>query len=202
MHDNIIELSHNTIKKLDLKKESELFLQVVNSSKKEGDIQKYIKENEKWFIPGSIILDYDFGKEISYVIPELPLGSEYQVDYMLAGYNSLGPQIILVEFENANVDYKNKTSNSETRYVSKGITQIRDWKRWIERNYKYLSESKLHFLGNNIRICNFYYCLVVCRRAKMDDVSNNMRTQLENELNHFHIITYDRIIDNIKLLYK
>ena len=81
-----------------------MLLDVINQSKKENDIQNYIKEKKKWFIPASIFKDYDFGHHEAYIVPEQELGEKYRVDYMLLGRNSIGHQIVLVEFENANVD--------------------------------------------------------------------------------------------------
>ena len=127
--------------KHNLEKEANQFLSVLDSATKENDVQKYIKDNNKWFIPASLLKDYDFGHHEAYLAPEQPLGTDYRVDYMLIGKNSIGYQIVLVEFENVNVDYKLRTSNTETEAVRKGLTQIRDWERWMEINKRYFLES-------------------------------------------------------------
>lgn len=36
---------------LNCKKEAEGLLDIINLSKKEGDVQSYVKHNQKWFIP-------------------------------------------------------------------------------------------------------------------------------------------------------
>lgn len=58
---------------------------MIYKAKNEQEIQKYIKQNRKWFIPGSIFLDYNFGHHDAYLFPEQKLGNEYAVDYMLLG---------------------------------------------------------------------------------------------------------------------
>lgn len=94
---------------------------------------------------------YDFGHHFSCVVPEYSLGDEYRVDYLLIGKNSIGYQFVFVEFEDVNVDYKNKTSNSETEKVRKGLTQIRDWRRWIDQNKSYFEDREgIAEFGRNI----------------------------------------------------
>lgn len=171
---------------------------MLNSAQKENDIQHYIKENEKWFIPASIFKDYDFGHHEAYIRVEQPLGAEYRSDYMLLGRNSIGYHIVLVEFENVNVDYKKRTSNMETESVRKGLAQIKDWKRWLDNYKKYFFDScGLSNISGNIPSWGIRYCLVVSRRDRMDDIANEMRGQTQHETPGLHIITYDRLVDNI-----
>lgn len=181
--------------------EAELLLDVLNKANKENDIQSYIKENSKWFIPASIFKDYDFGHQEAYILPEQPLGAEYRADYMLLGRNSIGHQIVFVEFENVNVDYKHRTSNMETESVRKGLVQIKDWKRWMDSNREYFMQScGLSNISRNIPTWGIHYCLVVSRRNRMDDMANQMRGQTQHETPALHIITYDRLVDNVKKL--
>lgn len=99
-------------------------METVNKAKSESDVQKYIKDNQKWFIPGSLFRNYDFGHHEAYISPEQSLEGNYRVDYMLLGRNSVGYHIVFVEFESVNVEYRNTSDNSETQYVRKGLTQI------------------------------------------------------------------------------
>ncbi len=75
---------------VDFDLEASSLLESLDNARKENDIQKYIKENKKWFIPASLFEDYDFGHHEAYIVPEQRLGAEYQVDYMLLGRNSIG----------------------------------------------------------------------------------------------------------------
>ena len=85
-------------KKLNLNEEADNYHDVIYHAKNEQEIQQYIKLNHKWFIPGSIFLDYNFGHHDAYLFPEQKLGNEYAVDYMLLGKSSDGYSIVLVEF--------------------------------------------------------------------------------------------------------
>ena len=186
---------------LDFDMESDMFLKVLDSAKKENDAQRYIKDNEKWFIPGSLFRNYDFGHHEAYIVPEQPLGAEYKADYMLLGRNSIGYQIVLVELEDVNVDYRLKNSNTESEPVRKGLTQIMNWKRWLDENRPYfLKSSGLSSISRNIPSWGIFYCLVVGRRSMMDEDANLMRGQKIRETPGLAIVSYDRLVDNIKML--
>lgn len=199
--DSFISFEHLRHQNIDFEQEANEFLSILNSATKENDVQRYIKGNQKWFIPGSIFKDYDFGHHLAYLVPEQSLGAEYRADYMLLGNNSIGHQIILVEFEDVNVEYKLSTSNTETESVRKGLTQIRDWKRWIDNHRDYFLQScGLSAIAKSIPSWGIHYCLVVSRRNRMSDIANEMRSQMQHETPGLHIVTYDRLVDNVKML--
>ena len=177
--DNFINLREINRKNTDFDNEAQSLLQALEAVSKENDIQRYIKESKKWFIPGSLMKDYDFGHHEAYLVVEQPLGAEYRADYMLLGSNSIGHHIVLVEFEDVNVEYRLKAENTESHAVRKGLTQIRDWKRWMDKNRDYFLEScGLSAIRKNIPTWGINYCLVVGRRKLMDDLANEMRRQL------------------------
>lgn len=198
---NFYEFGLGWYRGIDFRNEANLLLDVINQSKKENDIQNYIKEKKKWFIPASIFKNYDFGHHEAYIVPEQELGEKYRVDYMLLGRNSIGHQIVLVEFENANVDYLNKTSNMESESVRKGLVQIMDWKCWMDDNRDYFLRScGLSNISGNIPSWAIHYCLVVSRRDRMDERGNRIRGQKQNETPRLNIVTYDRLVDNVRML--
>ena len=186
----------------DFKKEAEDLLEVIKYATKEKDIQDYIKQNRKWFIPASIFKNYDFGHHEAYLVPEQALGNKYRVDYMLLGRNSLGYQIVFVEFENINVDYCLKKSPRQSDAVRKGIDQIKDWRRWIDDNRKnFLDDCGLRDISGNIPVWGFWYCLVVGRRDRMDSIANELRGQEQYITPQLKIISYDRLVENVELLH-
>lgn len=193
-------ISRDYLKGLHHQDECQQFKAILDKSKNENDIQSYIKQNEKWFIPASIFKCYDFGHHDAYLFPEQKLGSDYVVDYMLLGKNSCCWNIVFVEFENANIEYIQKRRNEVTDKVRAGLTQINDWERWIEKNRDYFFRS-MNFDKNNISIQppNIFYCLVVSRRSRMTDRANELRQQ-EMSRHNLNIITFDRLVDNISRL--
>lgn len=194
-----IEFEKGWHKKIDFDQEADELLNALNSAKKENDIQRYIKNNKKWFIPASLFEEYDFGHHEAFIVPEQALGVDYRVDYMLLGKNSVGYHIVLAEFEDVNVDYKIKSANMETESVRKGLAQIKDWKRWIDSNKDYFMKScGLSEISASIPTWGIRYCLVVGRRDRMDKIANQMRRQ--SELSGPHIVSYDRLVDNVRRL--
>lgn len=86
----------------------------------------------------------------------------------------------------------------ETEAIRKGLTQIRDWKRWIDKNKEYFYQShELNGIRSYINPYGFLYCLVASRRDRMDRISNEMRGQLSYGDPHIKVITYDRLAENI-----
>ena len=199
---NFKVLSKEFCHKTDFTKEAKLLEEELDKATKESDIQSYIKDNEKWFIPLSLLKNYDFGHHFACVVPEYSLGNEYRVDFLLVGKNSIGYQFVFVEFEDVNVNYRNKKSNSETEKVRKGITQIRDWKRWLDQNKAYFENREgIAEFGRNIPSWGFYYCLVVSRRKKMDDMANKLRGEVQKEYVDLKIVSYDRLVDNVSMMH-
>lgn len=199
---NFKVLSKEFCHKTDFTKEAKLLEEELDKATKESDIQSYIKDNEKWFIPLSLLKNYDFGHHFACVVPEYSLGNEYRVDYLLVGKNSIGYQFVFVEFEDVNVNYRNKKSNSETEKVRKGITQIRDWKRWLDQNKAYFENREgIAEFDRNIPSWGFYYCLVVSRRKKMDDMANKLRGEVQKEYVDLKIVSYDRLVDNVSMMH-
>lgn len=187
----------------DFESEAEAFSNVIYTAKNELEIQRYIKQNRKWFIPGSIFLDYNFGHHDAYLFPEQQLGNKYAADYMLLGKNSDGYNIVLVEFEKANTEYLLTTSNVESESVRKGLTQIQDWKRWIERNLDFfLRDIELSQKGIDVPVYRIYYYLVVSRRDFMTPTALDVRSQSMYEKINTKIVTFDRSVDNVIKLSK
>ena len=144
-----------------------------------------------------------FGRFLSikgafYLFPEQKLGTDYIVDYMLIGKNSDGYSIVLVEFEDANTDFILKSSNTEAESVRKGITQIRDWKRWMDSNKDFFMKNcGLYSYGIDIPTSRIYYYLVVSRREYMDERATELRSQLIYETQNLKIVSFDRLVDNV-----
>ena len=188
-------------KELDFEKESREFNLVISNAKNESDVQKYIKCNKKWFIPGSIFLDYNFGHQETYLFPEQRLGNDYIADYMLIGKESGGYTLILVEFETPNTEYLISTVNMESESVRKGLTQLQDWKRWLDNNREYFMRNiGLREFGIDIPTYRTFYYLVVSRRKYMNKLVVEVRGQSIYEKHNSKIVTFDRLSENITKL--
>lgn len=185
-------------KEINFEKEADEYNKVIYSANNEHEIQTYIKGNRKWFIPGAIFLDYNFGHHDAYLFPEQKLGNSFIADYMLIGKNSDGYNIVLIEFEKANTPYLIKTGNIESESVRKGIAQIKDWKRWIDQNRDFfMKDIGLSKFGIDVPTYRIFYYLVVSRRDLMTEQAIDVRSQSVYEMQNTKIVTFDRLTDNI-----
>lgn len=190
-------------KKLNFDEEADRYHDIIYKSKNEQEIQQYIKLNQKWFIPGSILLDYNFGHHDAYLFPEQKLGNEFIADYMLLGENSDGYSIVFVEFEKADTPYCRSTANIESESVKEGLAQIKDWQRWIFKNQDYLMRNiGLAEKGIDIPIFRIFYYLVVSRRDYMDNIAHDVRSQAMYDMHNVKIVTFDRLEENVRKLAK
>lgn len=188
-------------KELDFEKEAIDFEFVISDAKNEVEVQRYIKSNQKWFIPGSIFLDYNFGHHDAYLFPEQKLGNDYIADYMLIGKNSGGYNLVLIEFEKPNIEYLTSTLHMESESVRKGLTQLQDWKRWLDSNREYfMRDIGLREFGIDIPTYKIYFYLVVSRRKYMNKYAIEVRSQSMYEKHNTRIVTFDRLIENVQKL--
>ncbi len=189
--------------KIDYKNESLLFLDALNNSQTEHDIQKYIKKDSKWFIPLSVIFnDYGiYNASGNYFYKELQLGKDYKADYAILGHNSSGYKLILIEFETPKkIKLLQDKKNEWTIDVRNGLTQIKDWERWFSNNKDYFLKS-MHYEKENINLTasQIFYLLVISRRECFDERANNIRNE-DYKNSNIKIVSYDRIVDNIAML--
>ena len=64
----------------------------------------------------------------------------------------------------------------------------------------FLNNCGLSNIANNIPSWGIHYCLVVSRRDKMNAISNQLRGQMQHETPELHIVTYDRLVENVRKL--
>ena len=186
---------------VDYEKEADLFCDELCKANNELKIQQYIKANRKWFIPGSIFLDYNFGHHDAYLFPEQSLGGKYYVDYLLVGFNSDGCNLVFIEFENPNAEFMISTAHTETEAVRKGLAQIRDWREWMDdHRANFLLDLGITAKGYTVPTTRIYYYLVVSRRDFMNEEARVLRSQLIDRDAHLKIVTYDRLTDNLRKL--
>lgn len=185
----------------DPKKITSEYIAVLDEAKNESAIQEYIYKGRKWYIPGALFKDYNFGHHSAYLFPEQKLGGEYKADYMLLGENSDGYHIVLAELENVNVDYLQQYQLGETKSVRKGLNQIRTWKLWLDDNREYfLRSTGLKEKNIDVPTSRIHYALIVGRRSRMTDKAKEIRSQTAFEIPNLKILTYDRLADNLMQL--
>jgi hypothetical protein len=84
----------------------------------------------------------------TFVIPQPRLGAELVPDFLVLGFNSLGPHWVTVEIEAA----RHKILNQSGRLsgpTNHAVQQIQDWREWLTNHVAYAqTEHHLHGLTN------------------------------------------------------
>lgn len=169
----------------------------------ERAILKFIRENQAYFIIGSLLHKYfRFGHHEAHIFPEFQLGNSFAVDYLLAGKNSDGWHFVLVEME-APLGKITISDGSLGESFRKGIRQTEDWDQWIENYYSSIQETFVKYKHPNKMLptefshldkSRFNYVVIAGRRSDFSDTT--YRKQRKEHKNGFlHILHYDNLID-------
>ena len=87
----------------------------------EREILNFVRDNEYYFLVGSLFLWFDFGHHEAFLFREFPLGTEHVADYLLVGKNSGGYEFVFVEFESPRGAITTRTGISAMRYARESV---------------------------------------------------------------------------------
>jgi len=179
---------------------------VFSETTNEREILNFIRENEAYFIVGSLLKSYfSFGHHDAYAFPEFPLGNSYRVDYVLVGKSSDGWNFVFVELEspNKNITLENGELGSAFR---KGENQIQDWDAWIEQYYSFIQEIFNKYKNIDMPLPREFaqldksrinYVVIAGRRKDFTEKTYRIR-RVKNNNNQLLILHYDNLIDASK----
>lgn len=180
------------------------YLIFLESCKNEREVLNHIKDNRSYHIIGSLLraMSLRVGHHGTFLFPEFQLGNMYKADYLLAGKGSGGYEFLLVELESpyGNITLKNGDLGSEFR---DGISQIKDWRRWLPQNYNSFSDTMKKYKHPNMTLpdefytldqSRFHYAVVAGRRTDFTDLTYTIarETQISDNIALFH---YDNLYD-------
>lgn len=168
----------------------------------EQAILKYIKDNQAYYIIGSIFLQYNFGHHEAYIFPEFQLSTNYRADYLLVGRSSGGYEFIFIELEHP---YGNVTKQDGNlgEVFRKGIEQTKDWKRWLDRNYQSLRENFNNNIKEHDRLpsefieydsTRIYYVVIAGRRENFKENTYCIKREYQKDQNIL-LLHYDNLLD-------
>lgn len=201
---------NNFIDAVDLTKSSEQlkitltnFETLLNSiDTTERDILNFIRDNEAFFIVGSLLKNYPFGHHASFMFPEFKMPPNYQADYLLVGENSDGHHFVFVELENPN-DNITLQDGTYGNTIRKGVKQVEDWEFWLEQNFSNLKlvfeglQNKSNILPKEFRDFDktrIHYVVIAGRRSHYSERTyRQRRSNLEQR--KLLVIHYDNLID-------
>lgn len=100
---------------------------VVDNAQDEAPIQAYLTGHpELW---GLLLRGPN-----AYVIPQVKLGNHYVADFIIGDVDSNGPRWVLVELETPLSQVTLKNSNEFEQHARKGISQVEEWRVWLQKN--------------------------------------------------------------------
>ena len=177
-----------------------------NESVIESDIVKFIKDNNAYFIIGSILKsNYNFGHHDTFIIPEFMLGNSYKADYLLIGKNSGGYEFVFVELENPYGKITLKDGNLGDTF-RKGIKQIIDWDEWLEANYTSLRETFIKYKHPNMQLpdeflildkSRIHYLVIAGRRHDFNEKTYREKRRYK-DTQKITLLHYDNLYDSAK----
>ena len=119
---------------------------LISQKASERAILTYINCTPAFHIIGAILrgCQFRFGHHGSYLFPEFQLGTSYKADYLIIGKNSGGYEFVFVELESPTSTGGSKVTIKDGELggiFRKGITQVENWRRWLQENYYSVSEN-------------------------------------------------------------
>lgn len=209
---NLSLFPNNYLDIVDLKNESEMdkqcneFKKILdNPSINELGIKHYIQDNGFYFIPASILSLFDFGHHDAYCFKEFPLGTQYRVDYLLIGKSSDGYSFVFVEFEHPNNNITISSGELGNAF-RKGISQINDWKWYLESSFSSVSDEFLKYTTKELPkemhrfdSSRMNYVVVAGRRKHFNEKTYRVRREIEKGQN-IQLLHYDKLYDLASML--
>ncbi|GAA0783613.1 Shedu anti-phage system protein SduA domain-containing protein [Hathewaya limosa] len=181
---------------------NEGFKTLLDSKCNEQEILKYIKDNQAYYIIGSIFLQYNFGHHEAYIFPEFQLSTNYRVDYLLVGRSSGGYEFIFIELEHPYGSVTKQDGNLGEVF-RKGIEQTKDWKRWLDRNYQSLRENFDNNIKEHDRLpsefigydpTRIHYVVIAGRRKNFKENTYCIKREHQKDQNIL-LLHYDNLLD-------
>lgn len=77
-----------------------------------------------------------------YVVPKVSLSTSFEADFLLADEDSRGARWILVELESPTSPISQTRTRDFDRRTRKGISQIQEWRAFLERNLEHAQRSR------------------------------------------------------------
>ncbi len=163
---------------------------VIESAQDERPIQAFIQEHPE-------TLAALLGGIDRFVLPRHSLAGKYVPDFLVSDTDSLGIRWVLVELERPQSSITLTTQNDLDAIARKGVTQIREWREWLQNNLdmarRPVSQDGLGLI--DIRPMSEGLVLVG-RRSLLNDNSGAVRNPFR-EQNAIRIHTYDWFIERL-----
>ncbi len=209
-HDSLFP-NHN-ISSQDIEEDENWFLQRIDGFKdlihhdstSELDLLNYIRDNKAAFIVTSLLSYTDFGHHERFVFPEFQLSNNYKVDFLILGRSSGGYSFLFVELENPYGKITTVNGDFSTA-INKGIKQVKDWKRWIPKNFSSFQQTLRKFKGPTnedfprefyeLELDRFNFMVIAGRRDHYKPHTYQQNREILGNGERIRVLHYDNLIE-------
>lgn len=167
----------------------EEFRRLLETAADESAMQQYLQEHPL------VLVQHLSGGHGRWAIPEVQLGSQLRVDFMIAEASSVGFEWTAVELESPRRKMFNKNGDMN-QWLNHAIRQILDARTWLTQNLNYANNPRdRDGLGLVDADGTVQGLIIIGRRADVVPKTHLRRRQLMHEHN-MKIHTYDWLLDN------
>jgi hypothetical protein len=165
--------------------------EVIDSANDEKPIQQFLEANPQTL---TAILT---GRS-RFLIPRRSLAGKYIPDFLISDLDSLGIRWLLVELETPRSSITMSRHNDLEANARRGVSQIREWREWLQNNLDIARRSKRDDGQGLIDIRPQSEGLVlVGRRMLLHQNSSAVRNRIIEE-NQIRIHTYDWLVEALR----
>nr|WP_259547327.1 DUF4263 domain-containing protein [Heyndrickxia oleronia] len=117
----------------------EEYKKFLDTDPNEQELLSFINNNEYYILIAALYKFYNFGHHDAFLFKEFQIGTDFRADYILVGRGSGGYEFIFVELEHPSIKTFLKDSQDYAAPYRKGINQVNDWRRYLEKNFNTLA---------------------------------------------------------------
>jgi hypothetical protein len=170
--------------------EIELLRNVIDNARDEKPIQAFLENH-------SCLLATLVGGRSRFVVPRPNLGGKRIPDFLIADVDSAGINWTLVELETP-VSTVTLRENLLDKYARKGLSQIVEWRNWIEENLELARRSRRDGGLSLVDISPRSGGLVlVGRRERLGKNAREVRRPIRAD-QHVEVHTYDYLLERLE----
>jgi len=164
--------------------------EVIESARDEKPIQQFIEAYPQ-------VLTALLGGRTRFCIPRLSLGGKYTPDFFMSDINSLGVRWVFVELETPDSDVTLKGRNDLEDHARKGVSQVKEWREWLQNNLDVARRSKRKDgLGLVDIRPRSEGVVLVGRRPRLLNNADAVRNAIREE-NDIQVHTYDWLVEQL-----
>jgi hypothetical protein len=164
--------------------------EVIEAADDEKPIQEFIESHPQ--ILGTLL-----GGNIRFCLPRSSLAGKYVPDFLASDVDSLGVRWVLIELETPRSSVTLKNSNELEQHARKGVSQVREWREWLQNNTDIARRSRRNDgLGLVDIRAQSEGLVLVGRRALLYENTHTVRNPIREE-NRIRIQTYDWLLEQL-----